>query len=106
MKLYTIVAICTLLSLTGCSKPVPVTEQSWERFCPEESIPKRAEFVLQCVKNANPMSDEEPEDMVAECGHTAEKIFCPLTKVYVTRMSNKTYTRMNVSTTPPADSNE
>jgi hypothetical protein len=36
----------------------------------------RAEFVLSCAENANPKSDEEPEDMLRECDRIARDTFC------------------------------
>ena len=36
----------------------------------------KATFVLTCIKDANPYSDEEPEDMVSGCVKAARKV-CP-----------------------------
>lgn len=36
----------------------------------------RAKFIVECAAAANPKSDEEGEDLVAECGKQAEKLFC------------------------------
>lgn len=35
----------------------------------------RAEFIIDCARAANPMSDEEGEDLVKECGRQSE-MFC------------------------------
>jgi hypothetical protein len=37
---------------------------------------KVASFTLECIKNGNPMSDEEPEDLIKECKRTAFAIYC------------------------------
>lgn len=61
--------------LAACDEPeMKYTEK---RLCKAESQSRRAQFVLACVKNGNPMSDEEPEDLVSECRDTATEIFCP-----------------------------
>lgn len=40
-----------------------------------EKIEETAEFILTCIKNGNPMSDEEGEDLVAQCDRTANDLF-------------------------------
>lgn len=38
--------------------------------------PKKAsEFIVECSKAANPMSDEEGEDLVSQCEQTAIKLY-------------------------------
>jgi len=44
--------------------------------CPTNSEDKRAEFILQCIANANPKSDEEPEDWIRLCENMALSTFC------------------------------
>ena len=36
----------------------------------------RGQWVLDCVKNGNNMSDEEMEDVVRQCMHASESLFC------------------------------
>ena len=62
----------SLLVLTGC------TDYLVERHClpDDDRQTERAEFVLQCALNANPKSDEEPEDMLNECHRIASSTFC------------------------------
>lgn len=36
----------------------------------------RAKFIIECAKAANPMSDEEGEDLVKECERTSFSLFC------------------------------
>lgn len=40
---------------------------------------KIAKFIIDCAKAANPMSDEEGEDLVAECRKTGIQLFCEIT---------------------------
>ncbi len=47
------------------------------KVCDKE---KRAKFVVDCAKAANPMSDEEGEDLVSECGRQSRLIFCEFKK--------------------------
>jgi hypothetical protein len=37
---------------------------------------QRAKFIVECARAANPMSDEEGEDLVAQCDKTSQRIFC------------------------------
>ncbi len=41
-----------------------------------------SKFVVDCAKAANPLSDEEGEDLVAECRITGFTIFCETETVY------------------------
>ena len=54
-------------------------------YCDDSTIEKRAEFILRCIKYANPLSDEEPEDWIMKCQTMAEKTFCPFSMVEVTQ---------------------
>lgn len=60
--------------LVGCTKNGEV--QRFQFYCSYESQEKRVAFVQQCIKDANPMSDEEPEDMISACGRAAENLYC------------------------------
>ena len=41
---------------------------------------KTANFIVECARAANPMSDEEGEALVRECGSQAHFIFCEFKK--------------------------
>ena len=63
-----------LAALVGCDeKPSRV-----QRYCMADDSrqQEQADFVLQCAQNANPKSDEEPEDMLAMCHKIAKETFC------------------------------
>jgi len=53
---------------------------TWKTICKDTE--KRAKFIINCAKAANPMSDEEGEDLVKQCAITAENLFCEYTKEY------------------------
>ena len=78
MKILTsIIVILTILALLpyGCNyskepEPIKVVERTSIQGNKEAS-----EFILQCAKNSNPMSDEEPEDMLEACRTIAGEIY-------------------------------
>jgi hypothetical protein len=53
---------------------------TWHRICKDND--KRAEFIINCAKAANPMSDEEGEDLVEQCQRTSYDLFCEEVKEY------------------------
>lgn len=55
-------------------------EWRWKRICKDND--KRAEFIINCAKAANPMSDEEGEDLVLQCESTSRDLFCDEIKEY------------------------
>jgi len=74
-----------LPSLVACfSDPSPVIQ--FEPGCTMEHSERVAKFIVDCATAANPRSDEEGEDLVAQCQKTAEKILCP--SVAHAKMSN------------------
>lgn len=40
------------------------------------SSKEQQEWVANCIKDANPKSDEEPEDWIRQCFYTSVKLFC------------------------------
>ena len=52
----------------------------WKSICKDND--KRAEFIINCAKAANPMSDEEGEDLVIQCERTSRNLFCDEVKEY------------------------
>ena len=53
---------------------------TWNRICKDND--KRAEFIINCAKAANPMSDEEGEDLVEQCQRTSYDLFCEEVKEF------------------------
>lgn len=60
--------------ISSCKKD----ENPYRLNCDQE---KRSVFILNCAKAANPMSDEEGEDLVKQCEDTSKNIFCE--KIYL-----------------------
>ncbi len=93
-----IIAVCQIALLTGCGtrdRP-PKQADYWENHCDGTKIEARSNFILQCAKNANPMSDEEPEDLVKQCERTSLNLYCPKREVTVTFAEGSKYTRAKV----------
>jgi hypothetical protein len=51
-------------------------------------VNKQAKFIIECARAANPMSDEEGEDLVAQCDIISWRLFC--TKIYQTITTKET----------------
>lgn len=83
------VIITLLLILVGCDDPAPVGYKcqnysahggctpgyAYKYVCQQE---KRSKFIIECARAANPMSDEEGEDLVRQCDETSKDIFCTI----------------------------
>ena len=74
----------TVLLLAACSKGELRSLEKNAHHCAMESSEKRADFILQCIKNANPKSDEEPEDWIQKCQRMAEETLCPEVTMVIT----------------------
>lgn len=83
MKLKLTSSLFWAILLSGCNSgrfPEPEqvrTIEVYDHYCTADSESKRADFSLKCIKNANPMSDEEPEDWIWECHRMSVSTFCP-----------------------------
>jgi hypothetical protein len=70
-------AAIIVVALSGCSKPFEeFTKMETTKVCDSADSDKRATFILQCIKNANPKSDEEPEDWLYKCERFSDNLFC------------------------------
>jgi len=56
--------------------------------CDTTTSRERSEFILTCIKNANPNSDEEPEDWILLCEKMAERTLCSVVQVEVIQRKN------------------
>lgn len=63
--------------LLGCTG-TPRLTYTYQCSTPEESK-KLATWILKCIKDANPQSDEEPEDWISQCERTGKRILCEKT---------------------------
>lgn len=69
------------LALSGCGDSLKV--EPFERCTvPAEHRDALLKFVIDCAKAANPMSDEEGEDLVQQCERTGAKAFETCETVY------------------------
>jgi hypothetical protein len=67
-----LLAALMILATTACNRTVDISIRE------EVSIrgsTEAAQFIVECARAANPMSDEEGEDLVKECKWTAEEIY-------------------------------
>jgi len=86
-----------LLFVLGCTYEVPKKRVIKRNriVCEKNTISERANFILNCIKNANPKSDEEPEDWIEICKKMAETIYCNKKLIDVTyyKFSSSDYWR-------------
>ena len=69
--------ILVALLCTACTNPDETRVfLKTDNYCKKDTTQKRVDFILQCIANANPKSDEEPEDWIRECQWMAEDTFC------------------------------
>lgn len=68
-----------LLALLACDKTPPRPLH----HCDPTEGQRVADFVIKCAEAANPNSDEEGEDLVAQCQATGIKLLCPLVETCI-----------------------
>jgi len=79
-------SILIALLCAGCSdREETRTAERMRIQCEPETIKARANFILQCIKNANPKSDEEPEDWITKCQDMSQGTYCPKKPYIVTQ---------------------
>ncbi len=66
------------VALVGCDKDETqdATELKMGYVLECAEADKMSAFVLECIKNANPKSDEEPEDWIKLCKYMSDGIHC------------------------------
>ena len=95
-----IAVLILLFSLTACGEDEYSTHMKEQTICDESSKSKRANFILNCIKNANPKSDEEPEDWIKDCQYIAEETYCELQTVKITMYKPSGSYWRNIKTEP------
>lgn len=70
-----VLALALLACIEGCSKRIEDVRTGSEMVCTGDQT-KRAIWVQECIKNANPKSDEEPEDWIRECERVSIETYC------------------------------
>jgi hypothetical protein len=83
MKQVLILSFIALIA--GCDKGELRDVTRHKHHCTSETKTERSDFILQCIKNANPKSDEEPEDWIRDCQKMAEETHCPKVKMIITQ---------------------
>ncbi len=82
-----IILITFILLIPGCFQNSDETRIVYkhEISCDTSTKYERALFILSCIENANPMSDEEPEDWIKHCKWMAEETLCAVKKMKITQ---------------------
>ncbi len=78
--LYTIIFIYALFLFKVVWNTETKPDWKWKQICKEND--KRAKFIIDCAKAANPMSDEEGEDLVQQCDLSSQHLFCEYVQEY------------------------
>lgn len=68
--LWSIVLVAHVMQMAGCDQPPNVR---YVETCSASA--EHQNFIIACVAAGNPMSDEEGEDLVAQCEKTAKHLF-------------------------------
>ena len=68
--------IILFVFLAGCNDEI---NRRTDHICTDPvDKDKLVKFILDCAKAANPMSDEEGEDLVIQCERTGTRVICPV----------------------------
>jgi len=70
-----LLVILTAILLSACGTEERVITR-YETNCDNSTSEIRGQFILECIKNGNPKSDEEPEDWIGICQRMAEDTYC------------------------------
>ena len=85
-----------LFILVGCEQDSsPTTLFKIRNDCSgkEELV---AKYVVECSRAANPLSDEEGEDLVSQCETTMRRALCPIKETTIDVIDNKCYNKSNI----------
>lgn len=69
---YLIVFVVFMLGCDNPDRPKPIKPKL--SHC--DTSQEQREWVSNCVRDANPKSDEEPEDWIRECYEMSVKLYC------------------------------
>ena len=64
--------VCAFM-LTACGEDVRYKKVF---LCDSTTEDARSKFILDCIKNGNPNSDEEPEDWIPICENISKELHC------------------------------
>ena len=76
MKKIVFSIIISVLFIGCVEYPIERTIKNEKYICEDNTVDKRAIFNTECIKNANPKSDEEPEDWIELCENMATRTYC------------------------------
>lgn len=71
------ILLISMLVLVSCGSNYEFTRGTINK-CQGKEL---ADFIVKCAKAANPMSDEEGEDLVQQCEWTGQRIYCKEVKI-------------------------
>lgn len=83
-KIMMILVVGLFLSGCGNAEDETIIQYEYDTWCTVETTDKRAKFIVECIANANPKSDEEPEDWIRSCQYMGEDTFCEKKEIKVT----------------------
>ena len=72
--IYIGLLIFLIVQCSGCKEDYVIQTEYF--VCSDDTVEDRAQFVLECIENANPKSDEEPEDWIGICQRMADSNYC------------------------------
>lgn len=73
-QLLFVSSVFLAISVIGCDKKSPPEPVYQERLTTVITAEAR-QWILDCIKNGNPMSDEEGEDLVRQCEVSGKSLF-------------------------------
>ena len=80
-------SILIALLCVGCTNREETrTTERLRKHCEQDTTDVRASFILQCIANGNPKSDEEPEDWIKQCQYMAEDTYCTSKPYVITQL--------------------
>lgn len=72
MNRHHVTSLALVVATIGCNHDVRKVRRCADGPAQQEA---KAKFVVECAEAANPMSDEEGEDLVRQCEETAKNIY-------------------------------
>ena len=77
------ISLAVILAISACAAPGGDEDPFAARpgmvpYCDKEQSAKLTEWVQKCIADANPQSDEDPEDWIRECKRTGIELLCPM----------------------------
>lgn len=70
-KMFMISLLLTFITQTIVAESITV-----EKYYHSCNSAEQSKFILTCIKNANPKSDEEPEDWLYQCKNISLDLYC------------------------------